>query len=163
VHRGIFLRRAIEPATSRARTGDAWARHLWHTKKRPQAIAGAGDLDDRACARGVDATRGALDDAPRGADAVRELLERSLLRTRFFLALRLRFGRGDRGGVAGWIEFGYPRIHDVGSLYDAHAHCRVERLKAIDVPREDHPLGSMTGGRFRGATGDKPIANAADA
>jgi len=96
-------------------------------------------------------TRRALQDASRGADAVRELLERSLLRTRFFLALRLRFRRG---GVAGWIEFGYSRIHDVGSLYDARVRCPVERLKAIDVPRVEHLLGSMTDGGFPSATGD---------
>src|SRR6187551_2078053 len=104
-------------------------------------------------ARAVQApTRRALQNASRGADAVRELLQRSLLRTRFFLALRVGFGRGNRGGAC-WIEFGYPRIH-VGSLYDAHARCRVGPLKAIDVPREHQSLESMTGGRFHGATGD---------
>ena len=67
-----------------------------------------------------------LNDAARSADAVGQLLEGGFLRSRFVVALRLRVGGSGRTEcVRMLMKIRYPRIHDVGSLYEAQARlCR---------------------------------------
>jgi hypothetical protein len=67
---------------------------------------------------------GVLEDAARCVDPIRELFEQSLLRARLVVVLRQRFGRGRRRHRAkGLVKLRNPRVHDVGSLYDAHMRC----------------------------------------
>jgi len=77
---------------------------------------------------------GRLNDASRGVDALDELLKRRLLRA-LVIARRCRFSSGGcRHSARGLFQFRDPRIHDVGSLYDAHVRCGGKRVQAMHVP-----------------------------